>query len=230
MSGRRDSLWGRRKGKPLSARRTDLMATRFQALALDLADPPPADLAALFPVPVSSFRIEIGFGGGEHLIAEALADPAIGYFGVEPFLNGMAKAVAAIADGNIGNVRLFGGDAALLLDWLPAASLQRADLLYPDPWPKKRHRKRRFVSQENLDRISRVLVEGGILRVATDIADYADWTLLQVNRRADFAWTAELADDWRQPYPGWHATRYEAKAVKAGRKPTYLAFRKLSAT
>jgi tRNA (guanine-N7-)-methyltransferase len=227
MGERRDKLWGRRKGKPLSARRSELMATRFQALALHLDEPAPADLAALFPVPVGSFRIEIGFGGGEHMIAEALADPAIGYFGVEPFLNGMAKAVAAIADRGIGNIRLFGGDAALLLDWLPPASLQRADLLYPDPWPKKRHRKRRFVSGENLDRLSRVLVRHGIFRVATDIADYADWTLLQLGKRSDFVWTAEKAEDWRRPFPGWHATRYEVKAVAAGRRPTYLTFRKV---
>jgi tRNA (guanine-N7-)-methyltransferase len=226
MSERRQALWGRRKGKPLSARRTELMAKRFPALAIDLTRPAPPELARLFEVPISSFRIEIGFGGGEHLIAEAMADPAVGYFGVEPFLNGMAKAVASIAEHDIGNVRLFGGDAALLLDWLPPGSLDRADLLYPDPWPKRRHRKRRFVRDENLDRLSRVLAPGGAFRVATDIPAYADWTLLQLGRRADFEWTAERADDWRQPFPGWHRTRYEAKAVAAGRKPVYLAFKR----
>jgi tRNA (guanine-N7-)-methyltransferase len=224
MDDRRDALWGRRKGKPLSAHRLHLMETRFAELALDLATAAPAGLAALFPVPVSSVRLEIGFGGGEHMIAEALANPDIGYVGVEPFLNGMAKAVAAIADRGIANIRLFGGDAVRLLEWLPAASVARVDLLYPDPWPKKRHHKRRFVSPANLDRIARILDEGGLFRVATDIAGYADWTLLQLARRTDLVWTAERADDWRLPFPGWPSTRYEQKAIAAGRRSAYLAF------
>jgi tRNA (guanine-N7-)-methyltransferase len=122
------------------------------------------------------------------------------------------------------NVRLHDGDAALLLDWLPAASLVRVDLLYPDPWPKKRHWKRRFVSDGNLDRIARALKPGGLFRVASDIESYIDWTLLHVLKRGDFAWTAARADDWRKPFPGWPGTRYEKKAVAAGRTPAYLAF------
>jgi tRNA (guanine-N7-)-methyltransferase len=226
MKNRRDSLWGRRKGKPLSPRRRALMATRLPELSVDVGRPAPKHLASLFPVPVSAFRLEIGFGGGEHLTGEALADPSVGYFGVEPFENGLAKAVAAIDENQIANIRLFAGDATLLLDWLPAASLDRVDILYPDPWPKRRHWKRRFIGPANLDRLARTIVLGGLLRVATDVAAYADWTLQRLAERDDFTWTAERADDWRRPFPGWRSTRYEQKALAAGRVPAYLAFRR----
>jgi len=221
---RRRSLHGRRKGKPLSARRSGLMADAYPGLAIDLAVPPPVPLAGLFAAPVADVRLEIGFGGGEHLIAEATAHPDSGFIGVEPFVAGMAKAVAAVADRNLRNVRLHDDDAAGLLDWLPPAALTRVDLFYPDPWPKRRHWKRRFVGPANLERIARVLVPGGTFRVASDIEGYIDWTLRHLLARADFAWTAEEADDWRKPYPGWPGTRYEAKALREGRRPTYLAF------
>ena len=223
---RRDSLYGRRKGKPLSARREGLMATLYPALAIDLAAAPPADAASLFRVPVDTVCLEIGFGGGEHLIHEATAAPRIGFLGVEPFLAGMAKAVAAVAETGLRNLRLFDGDAAHLLDWLPPASLSRVDLLYPDPWPKRRHWKRRFVNPANLDRLARVLRPGGLFRLASDIDSYVAWTLLHLLKRPDFEWTAERADDRRLPFPGWPGTRYEAKALAAGRKPAYLAFRR----
>jgi len=226
MTGRRDSLWGRRKGKPLSARRVDLMATRFPLLVIDTETVAPADLLGLFPVPVKAVCLEIGFGGGEHLVHEARTCPEIGFIGVEPFLNGMAKAVASIVDAGLENVRLFAGDASILLDWLPPASLRRIDLLYPDPWPKKRHWKRRFVSPQNLDRFERTLVSGGIFRFASDIESYVEWTLVHCLKRPDFEWTAVCADDWRKPYPGWPGTRYEAKALVAGRVPAYLEFRR----
>jgi tRNA (guanine-N7-)-methyltransferase len=221
------SLHGRRKGKPLSPRRTGLMADALPALAVDLSTPPPDPLAALFRVAVDDVRLEIGFGGGEHLVAEATATPQSGFIGVEPFIEGLAKAVSAIADGGLRNVRLHDGDAVHLLDWLPPGSLTRVDLLYPDPWPKRRHWKRRFVSPANLDRIARVLVPGGLFRVASDIDDYIAWTLFHLVRRDDFIWTAERADDWRNPFPGWPGTRYEAKAIKAGRRSSYLEFRRI---
>src|SRR5690606_20268185 len=166
-------------------------------LALDLTAPPPSSCRSLFPVEVEDVHLEIGFGGGEHLIASARSAPATGFIGVEPFINGMAKAVSAIADGADRNIRLHDNDAALLLDWLPPASLAGVDLLYPDPWPKKRHWKRRFVSTENLARIARALRPGGRFRFASDIESYVDWTLRHMIGRADFAWTASRADDWR---------------------------------
>jgi len=224
MSERRDSLFGRRKGKPLSPRRAGLMATLFRQRAVDIDQPPPASLAALFPGAPAEVSLEIGFGGGEHLVAAAAAAPEAGFIGVEPYLNGMASAVAAIHDADLANIRLFDGEASRLLDWLPTASLAAVDLLYPDPWPKRRHWKRRFVSAENLDRLARVLAPGGRFRFASDIPSYVEWTLFHTLRHAAFAWTAERADDWRLPFPGWQGTRYEAKAIVAGRRPTYLSF------
>lgn len=228
MSGRRDSLWGRRKGKPLSARRLAILQRTLPTLAIDVERPSPTRVAELFPVPVSAVRLEIGFGGGEHLVHEASAHPEIGYIGVEPFLNGLAKAVVTVADLGLENVRVFGGDAAVLLDWLPSASLDRVDLLYPDPWPKRRHWKRRFVSEENLDRLARTLVPGGTFRFASDVDSYVAWGLMHCLARPELAWTAERADDWRKPFPGWVGTRYEAKALAAGRTPAYLEFRRVN--
>ncbi|MEX0696891.1 MAG: tRNA (guanine(46)-N(7))-methyltransferase TrmB [Dongiaceae bacterium] len=227
MPERRDKLFGRRKGKPLSPRRAGLLATELPKLAVDTEVTPPAYLASLFPGSPKSLRLEIGFGGGEHLIACAVREPDAGFIGVEPFVAGMAKAVAAIVDGGIENIRLYGGEASVLLDWLPPASLDSVDILYPDPWPKKRHWKRRFVSAENLDRLARVLKTGGVLRFASDIPSYVAWTLALDARREDFAWTAERAADWTTPFPGWPGTRYEAKALTAGRTPTYLTFRRI---
>jgi tRNA (guanine-N7-)-methyltransferase len=223
---RHDNLYGRRKGKPLSPRRIGLMATLYPTLALDVATTSPGDLRTIFPVEVRQVRLEIGFGGGEHLIAGATQRTDVGFIGVEPFLNGMAKAVAAVADLGLRNIRLFGGDAVHVLDWLPSASLVEIDLLYPDPWPKKRHFKRRFVSPDNLDRFARVLGPGGLFHFASDIDSYVEWTLRQLLPRDDFEWTAEQADHWRRPFPDWPGTRYEAKALADGRKPAYLTFKR----
>jgi tRNA (guanine-N7-)-methyltransferase len=215
-------LHGRRKGKPLSARREGLMAGLLPALQLDLSRP--FDGGALFGRPVSALRVEVGFGGGEHLVSEARRNPQTGFIGVEPFLNGMAKILAAIEQEGLSNIRLHGGDAADVFDWLPAGSLSRVDVLYPDPWPKKRHWKRRFVSPANLGRIARTLAPAGSFRVASDIAGYIEWTLLLTQRHPDFAWTARTPDDWQKPWRDWPGTRYEAKALREGRTPTYLVF------
>lgn len=203
------------------------MATVLPRLAIDLASPSPAQVSALFPHKPERVCFEIGFGGGEHLVHEAERDSRAGFIGVEPFIAGMAKAVSAVDALALANVRFYDGDAALLLDWLPPDSLDRVDLLYPDPWPKKRHWKRRFVSPENLGRIARVLKPGGMFRFASDIESYVAWTLAHLGADARFAWTAEHAADWREPFPGWPGTRYEAKALREGRIPTYLAFRRL---
>jgi tRNA (guanine-N7-)-methyltransferase len=126
----------------------------------------------------------------------------------------------------IANIRLHPADAMELLDWLPDASIARVDLLYPDPWPKRRHWKRRFVNGENIARFARILRAGGEFHFATDWANYAEWTLLRLSRSRDFIWTAERADDWRRPWAGFSSTRYEAKAVREGRAPTYLVFQR----
>ena len=221
------AFFGRRKGHPLRARQAELFGTLLPHLALDLGTPPPRNLSALFPLPVDETRVEIGFGGAEHLVAQAEAHPRTGFVGCEPFVNGMAKALAAIDGRKLANIRLHAGDAIDLLDWLPAASIARVDLLYPDPWPKRRHWKRRFVNATNIARLARVLRPGGEFRFATDWANYAEWTLWRLARAREFVWTAERADDWRQPWPGFTRTRYEAKAIREGRTPCYLIFRRV---
>jgi tRNA (guanine-N7-)-methyltransferase len=222
------AFFGRRKGHPLRARQAELFDTLLPRLALDLKTRAPDNLAALFPEPVNDVRLEIGFGGAEHLIAQAQAQahPRSGFIGAEGFINGIAKALVAIDENKLANIRLFHGDAINLLDWLPAGSIARLDLLYPDPWPKRRHWKRRFVNEGNIARLARVLRPGGEFRFATDWANYAEWTLARLTRSRDFTWTAQRADDWRKPWPGFSRTRYEAKAIGEGRVPCYLVFRR----
>jgi tRNA (guanine-N7-)-methyltransferase len=205
--------------------RAALFESLLPNLALDLTTKP-RSLGALFPSPVEEVRMEIGFGGGENLMAQAHANPYVGFIGVEPFVDGMAKLLSAIVAARTSNIRVHQGDAIDVLAWLPLASLARIDLLYPDPWPKRRHWKRRFVQHRNIAAMSRVLRVGGELRFATDIADYAAWTLRHMHGAAAFEWTAERAEDWRRPWPGWANTRYEAKARQAGRMPCYLIFRR----
>jgi len=160
------------------------------------------------------------------MIEQAEQHPRTGFIGVEPFVNGMAKALAAIELKNLSNIRLHFDDAVFLLEWLPSASLACVDLIYPDPWPKRRHWKRRFIQDGSVAAIARILRPGGEFRFATDVADYAAWTLKHLIRSSDFTWTAERADDWRRAWSGFSATRYEAKAMREGRAPCYLIFRR----
>lgn len=220
------AFFGRRKGHPLRAHQNALFDTLLPRLAVDTTKPCPHDLRDLFEVPVDDVRLEIGFGGAERLIAEAQAHPRSGFIGSDGFLNAVAKALSAIEAKGLRNIRLHHGDAAHLLAWLPDRSLARVELLYPDPWPKRRHWKRRFVQDDNLDALARVLRHDGEFRFASDIADYAAWTLGHVTRSAHFQWTAETADDWRKPWPDFAPTRYEAKARREGRGSSYLTFRR----
>jgi tRNA (guanine-N7-)-methyltransferase len=220
------AFFGRRKGHRLRSHQAGLVADLLPQLSLDLAAPPPAALTTLFAAPVDTVRIEIGFGGGEHLVAETQAHPRGGFIGVEPYVNGMAKILAAIAEAPPGNLRLLAGDAAQLLAWVPAGSLARIDLIHPDPWPKRRHWKRRFVQDATVDAMARALRPGGEFRFVCDIAHYTGWTLAHLARHPAFDWTAERADDWRQPWPGYTLTRYGRKAQREGRKASYLVFRR----
>jgi tRNA (guanine-N7-)-methyltransferase len=182
------------------------------------------DWASLFPFRPREIWLEIGFGGGEHLIAQALAHRDIGFIGAEPFVNGIAKALAAIERDGLDNIRLRAGDAGALIETLPSAALARLFILYPDPWPKRRHNKRRFISASNIRQFARILRPGGEVRFATDIDDYAGWTLRRFLDDPDFRWPAAHADDWRRPWSDWRETRYEAKAKREGRRPLYLTF------
>jgi tRNA (guanine-N7-)-methyltransferase len=226
------AFFGRRKGHPLRPRQAALFDTLLPRLAPDLSRPAPADLRALFATPLDQklpdqVRLEIGFGGAEHLIAQAQSNPRSGFIGSDAFVNAIGKALVSIEDHALGNIRLHFGDASALLDWLPADALARIDLLYPDPWPKRRHWKRRFIQDESLKRLARILKTGGELRFATDIPDYAAYALARVMRSKDFIWTAERAADWRQAWPDFSGTRYEAKAKREGRTPAYFIFRKV---
>jgi tRNA (guanine-N7-)-methyltransferase len=221
------AFFGRRKGHALKPRQAALFDSLLPKLGLDLATPAPADLRTLLPAPVDEVRLEIGFGGAEHMIAQAKANPNIGYIGTDAFINGIAKALVAINEHKLSNIRLYFGDASALLDWLPAGALSRIDLLYPDPWPKRRHWKRRFVQDESLKRLARIIKSGGEFRFATDIPSYADYVLMRILRSPDFAWIAECADDWRKPWAGFVRTRYEGKAIREGRTPAYFIFRRL---
>ena len=222
-SGPRDgSFHGRRKGRPLRAGQREAIETVLPKLLIDVSKEAPASLSALFDVPTGEFRLEIGFGGGEHLLHVGRSNAGVGFIGVEPFENGLAKAVTAISREGMKNVRLYNQDAALLLDWLPDKSIARIDLLFPDPWPKKRHWKRRFVSQANLDRFARVLITDGEFRFATDVESYAEWTREETFKHG----ALKLVGESSEPWSDWPGTRYEAKAVRAGRGARYFTFRK----
>lgn len=218
-------FFGRRKGRPLRPAQQRILQRLLPQLALPL-DAPAPDLSLLFPAPVGEVRLEIGFGGGEHFIAQASANPRLGFIGCEPFVNGMAKTLAQIEARSLKNVRLHHGEALELLAWLPTASISGLDLLYPDPWPKRRHWKRRLVQDPAVAEMARILRPGACFRFASDSADYVAWTLARLLRSAHFTWSAERADDWRQPWPGFRRTRYEEKALRAGRSPCYLVFRR----
>lgn len=219
-----EAFFGRRHGKALRPVQRAALEKNLPRLRLDLSQPPPVRLAGLFEAPVDSVRIEIGFGGGEHLHHEAGRHAGTGFIGVEPFVNGMAKLMARLDEEPRANLRVHDDDATQLLDWLPPASIDGIDLLYPDPWPKKRHWKRRFVGPANLDRFARILRPGGVFRFASDIDSYVDWTLLACRAHDAFEWIARTPEDWRLPYESWPGTRYEAKALREGRTPAYLRF------
>ena len=224
-AGTARAFFGRRKGRPLRSHQTALFDQLLPRLAIDLTKPT-RDLGGLFSPSAGEVRLEIGFGGGEHLLAEAATNPEIGFIGCEAFVNGMAKMLSGIEARGLANVRLHFGDATELMQWLPDASIAAVDLLYPDPWPKRRHWKRRFVQDESIAALARILRPGGTFRFATDIDDYAAWTLVRLLRSPSFVWTAERADDWRKPWPSYAATRYEAKALCVGRTPCYLVFQR----
>ncbi len=221
------SFFGRRKGHKLRSHQAELIEHLLPHLALDIAGAAPNDLTGLFDPRPDQIMLEIGFGGGEHLVAEASQCPAVGFIGCEPYVNGMAKILAQIEANNIRNIRLFAGDAAELLAWLPAHALTRIDLIHPDPWPKRRHWKRRFVQDATVAAMAHVLQSGGEFRFISDIDDYAAWTLGHLLRSPDFVWIAERADDWRRPWPGFTMTRYGRKAEREGRRATYLRFRRM---
>ena len=219
--------YGRRKARPLSERKDRLLNELLPTLRLPLREPAPSPLASLFAQAVDQVWLEIGFGSGEHLVWQAEHHPHAGFIGCEPFINGVASLLGKIETLGLNAVRIHDGDARDVLAWLPNNVIGRIFVLFPDPWPKKRHQKRRLVSPEAVADFARALRQGGELRFASDNADYAGEALLAILASKAFAWTAERPKDWRVRPLDWPETRYERKALSEGRKPAYLSFRRL---
>jgi tRNA (guanine-N7-)-methyltransferase len=219
--------YGRRRARAPSARQQALWREVLPRVAVPDDAWALADVRALFAPPASEVWLEIGFGGGEHLTWQAKAHPQVGLIGCEPFEDGVIKLLAAIERERLANVRVCAGDARPLLRRLPEASLGRVFILFPDPWPKKRHHKRRIVSAATLAEIARVLRPGGELRIATDVGAYAGAILGVARCCPQLRWTAQGPQDWRLRPPDWPQTRYEAKAVAAGRRCYFFRFERV---
>jgi tRNA (guanine-N7-)-methyltransferase len=219
----RRQLYGRRQGHALSARQAELLATVLPGLRAEPGTAPPQ----LFGGHLEDVWLEIGFGGGEHLAWQAAAHPAVGFIGCEAYVNGVAKLLSAIEERNLDNIRIHDGDARELVASLGDGSIGRIFLLFPDPWPKRRHHKRRIVTSAMLGQFHRILKPEGVLRFASDSGEYVAWTLIRMRAHGGFAWAAEAPQDWRERPPDWPETRYEAKALRAGRTPMFLSFRRL---
>lgn len=238
--------FGRRKGRPLRAHHASLVEDLLPQVEIKLPPgpsrpsrpsrpsgerdvvPESLDPFSLFgDTPPKEIWLEVGYGGGEHLAGQAAANPDVGIIGCEFFVAGVGKMLAHLEALDISNVRLFTGDARQLLACLTASSLTRVFVLYPDPWPKLRHERRRFISPWAVSEFARLVKPGGVVRVASDIPVYCRWTLQHFGADARFSWQAEGPDDWREPPEDWVSTRYEAKALREGRTPAYLDFRRL---
>jgi tRNA (guanine-N7-)-methyltransferase len=219
-------LYGRRRGRALRPGRRHLLEAGLPALRFALPAAGALDPRTLFPAPRDAIWLELGFGGGEHLAAQAEAHRAIGMIGAEIFENGVAKLLADIERRALGNVRIFTDDARLLVAALGDASIARAFILFPDPWPKERHKKRRLVSHDLLSELARAMTDESELRLATDDMDYARAMLALGSAHRDFRSPASGPSDWRERPGDWPATRYERKAIAAGRKPLYLRFQR----
>jgi tRNA (guanine-N7-)-methyltransferase len=220
----RELFYGRRRGRPLRAGQRERQATLLPHVAFALPQGGPLDTASLFPPAQREIWLEIGFGGGEHLAEQAERHPDIGFIGCEVFENGVAKLLGAIDHRGLANVRIYPQDARPLLAALPARSIGRVFILFPDPWPKARHHKRRLVAPAALNRLAEIMIDGAELRLATDDPSYLSWMLEHATAHAAFSWTARRSADWRERPADWPPTRYEQKARAAGRTPAFLRF------
>lgn len=232
-AAKRRLIYGRRRGRKLSPTRE----SRFEVWLPRLRFAAPEagthlDPASLFPAPKTAYWVEVGFGDGGHMFALSQQHPEIGFIGVEPYEHGVAKLVMQIADrhergDHRDNIRILTDDARLLLKALPDGSVARGFVLFPDPWPKKRHNWRRIVNADTLADWARLIPEGGELRLATDVPDYQRWMLRHILAAPRFAWTAERSADWLQRPADWPASKYEQKAIAAGRTPHYYRLHRI---
>lgn len=221
VHGEHRAFFGRKIAKDMGPGQRKLFDSLLPALEISLPETGRVDPNALFEVPPDNLIMEIGYGGGEHLARKAAESPATGFIGCEVFTGGIGKLLEKIKCDDLSNIRLFTDDAIKFLKALPDASLDGVYLLYPDPWPKTRHHKRRFVSTVTLYELARTIKPGGFFRFATDIEDYANWTLAHILRSDSFIWSRQTPGAWHHPYPGWQSTRYEKKARREGRLKSY---------
>ena len=218
------AIYGRSRGKALRAGQKRLLAEALPLFSIALEGLAEGRAFARTP---REMWLEIGFGAGEHLVEQAKANPDIGVVGCEPFLNGFVAALGGLRREDLSNVRLRRGDVGAVIEAAPDECFSRVFVLYPDPWPKRRHHKRRLIAQGVIDALARVMRQGAELRFATDIDDYAGWTLARFFDSPHFGWAATRAHDWRLPWPEWRPTRYEVKARSEGRGSVYLTFVRL---
>ncbi len=233
-------FYGRRQGRRIRKAKTTLLEAFLPAVSLT----PHTDLTApdLFGIPVKEICLEIGFGNGEHIAGQALNHPQTGYIGAEVFKNGIANLLSLLTgikeadqlpekinllQERVDNLRIWSDDVRLLFDRIPDAFISKIFVLFPDPWPKKRHAFRRFINPDNLNHLARILKPGGILRIATDHKIYKGWTLRQLHADPRFEWTASCGNDWKQPPTDWIETKYQRKALREGRKPVFLDYRRI---
>ncbi|MDE2029654.1 MAG: tRNA (guanosine(46)-N7)-methyltransferase TrmB [Alphaproteobacteria bacterium] len=220
-------VFGRRKGRPLRVRKSRLMDELYPKLKINLPQNGTISPQEIFQnASPASVWVEIGFGGGEHLAAQAKLHPDVRFIGCEPFINGVASLLDHLERENIENVRIYGDDARRMLDALPDACVDKCFVLFADPWPKKRHAERRFIGAENLVRLARVLKPGGILRLASDDAQLVAWMRERLSETLAFACVYDRAE----PPPDWIETRYREKAVRAGRIPVFMDYRRTSSS
>jgi len=217
--------FGRRLGRALRPNRQRVLSEIMPELSIQVPrHGGPVDPRDLFSRDVADVWLEIGFGAGEHLLGQVNARPDVGFIGCEPYINGVAALLASVTPAHAPSLRILADDARLLLPALQEGSLGRIYLLFPDPWPKRRHHRRRFISPPTIDALARVIREGGELHFASDHGEYVRWTLWHLSRRPEFRWLARRPDDWRTPPADWVETRYAAKAAAQGSVCTYLQF------
>ena len=229
-------FYGRRIGRRIRKAKSSLLESFLPKVALSKEHP------LSFGTPVEKVYLEIGFGDGSHLAEQALRCPEIGFIGAEVFKNGVANLLSLMTGikegeditedirllpGRVDNVRVFDDDMRILFPLIPDHSIDKVFLLFPDPWPKKRHAERRFVNPENLKEIARILKKGGIFRIATDHKIYKIWALRRLNEDKNFRWTAKRGNDWKHEPCDWVQTKYQQKAIREGRKPVFLDFERL---
>jgi tRNA (guanine-N7-)-methyltransferase len=212
--------FGRKQGRKPKGELHDAMEKLLPELEIK-QDQPITSLSKLFSFPHSYFAMEIGFGRGEHLYQQALSAPETGFIGCEPFLNGVAYLLYKIRRGGTGNIRIWHDDARILMDKIPNESLDKVFILFPDPWPKVRHSKRRLVNKELLNQLARIMKPGALLRIATDHDGYAAWSLAHILQHSCFEWRVTSKKDWKGMPENWVVTRYQKKAL-AGEVTTYI--------